>query len=60
MRHHWRGHLSAGNCAGKRDFRRATDWRKSGGGLCAPRELPATILIRNAHRVRDWEMFLKD
>jgi 5-methylcytosine-specific restriction endonuclease McrA len=25
----------------------------------APRELPATILIRNAHRVRDWEHFLK-
>jgi 5-methylcytosine-specific restriction endonuclease McrA len=25
----------------------------------APRELPATMLIRNAHRVRDWEHFLK-
>ncbi len=25
----------------------------------APRELPATVLIRNAHRVRDWEHFLK-
>lgn len=25
----------------------------------APRELPATILIRNAHRLRDWEHFLK-
>jgi 5-methylcytosine-specific restriction endonuclease McrA len=25
----------------------------------APRELPATVLIRNAHRVRDWELFLK-
>lgn len=25
----------------------------------APRELPATILIRNAHSVRDWEHFLK-
>jgi 5-methylcytosine-specific restriction endonuclease McrA len=25
----------------------------------APRELPATILIRNAHRVRDWELFLR-
>lgn len=25
----------------------------------APCELPATILIRNAHRVRDWEHFLK-
>ncbi len=24
----------------------------------APRELPATVLIRNAHRVRDWEHFL--
>jgi len=24
-----------------------------------PPELPATILIRNAHRVRDWEHFLK-
>ena len=24
-----------------------------------PRELPATALIRNAHRVRDWEHFLK-
>ena len=26
----------------------------------APRELPATVLIRNAHRVRDWEHFLKN
>ena len=25
----------------------------------APRDLPATVLIRNAHRVRDWEHFLK-
>jgi len=25
----------------------------------APRELPATILISNPHRVRDWEHFLK-
>lgn len=25
----------------------------------APRELPATILIQNAHRVQDWEIFLK-
>lgn len=25
----------------------------------APRELPVTVLIRNAHSVRDWEHFLK-
>ena len=25
----------------------------------APRELPVTLLIRNAHRVQDWEHFLK-
>ena len=25
----------------------------------APRELPVTLFIRNAHRVRDWEHFLK-
>jgi 5-methylcytosine-specific restriction endonuclease McrA len=25
----------------------------------APRDLPATILIQNAHRVPDWEIFLK-
>jgi len=25
----------------------------------APREVPATFLIRNAHRVRDWKHFLK-
>ena len=23
-----------------------------------PRELPVTLLIRNTHQVRDWEMFL--
>jgi len=46
------------------NFRKA-DKLPEEAGLClrrqpiAPRELPATILIRNAHRVRDWEHFLK-
>lgn len=26
----------------------------------APRELPVTLLIRNAHRVQDWEHFLRE
>ncbi len=26
----------------------------------APKELPATALIRNAHRIADWELFVKE